>query len=445
MSGTAALAGGRRHSAGRARPARVSRPADRARVRTGRARRASSGGACAGCARDATRPCGSRGTAARRSPRSCARARSGAGPRARAAVRSSGGPAALRGVAASAAPSRGARYVSPAAARAHRLDELGVRGVLEHVAAGAGPQRVPGERRVLLHRQDHDRASPATRSRTCGIASSDVSVARHVEVEDEDRRLVAEDLRSAASASAASATTSKPSSPRGAVAGPERTTWWSSATTIVIVSSATDDSAGDDMARRLGRWRRRAFRGRHRHRSVATTDVRRVGAEGGAPSPVDERRAGKPADADRVTSVVRRSEGAAMRRWPAGRRRRQWPHDRSAALSRRDRRWWDRRARDAARAARARRRQSGADPRRAANGARAPRARARGPLRGRRCRAHVDRRRRCDRRRAGRPLRARTRSTRTRRRSVPATATVSTTTRSWSRSARGRSLRSAPR
>ena len=138
-------------------PARVSRPADRDRVRTARARHASTGGASAGCARGATRPCGSRGTAARLISAfvwpSAIRRRTSSSR----GVRSSGGPVGATGVAASAAPSRRREVGLPRRRTPNGLDELGVRRVLQHVAACAGLQRGPRERRVLLHREDDDR------------------------------------------------------------------------------------------------------------------------------------------------------------------------------------------------------------------------------------------------------------------------------------------------
>ena len=67
--------------------------------------------------------------------------------------------------------------------RADGLHELLVGGLLEHVGARAGLQRLARERGVLLHRQHHHSvAGDASRRR--GIAGR-LELARHVEVEDE--------------------------------------------------------------------------------------------------------------------------------------------------------------------------------------------------------------------------------------------------------------------
>ena len=54
------------------------------------------------------------------------------------------------------APSSGLRYVRPSAAARTALDELGIRGLLEHVAEGARLECLAGERGVVLHREHHD-------------------------------------------------------------------------------------------------------------------------------------------------------------------------------------------------------------------------------------------------------------------------------------------------
>ena len=61
-----------------------------------------------------------------------------------------------RGSAAMRAPSRGFRYVLAGGGAAHRLDQLVVGGLLEHVAERAGAERLARERGLLLHRQHDD-------------------------------------------------------------------------------------------------------------------------------------------------------------------------------------------------------------------------------------------------------------------------------------------------
>ena len=133
-----------------------SRTRTRGRARSGRARRGWSGRASAGCARGGTRRCAPRGRAAcadlgvrvaqRDQPQHLDLALGEVVRGARGLRRRGGERSAQPRV------EVGAAFGHPA----HRVDELVVGGLLEHVSGGARAQRAARELRVLLHREDHD-------------------------------------------------------------------------------------------------------------------------------------------------------------------------------------------------------------------------------------------------------------------------------------------------
>ena len=114
--------------------------------------------------------------------------------------------------------------------RADRLHELGVGGLLEHVAARAGLQRLARERGVVLHRQ-HDHGGALRELGDRGQARRP----GHVEVEDQDVGPVR--ARPSAAPCRPRPPRPRPGAPprrRGACAARTRTTAWSSASTSRI-------------------------------------------------------------------------------------------------------------------------------------------------------------------------------------------------------------------
>ena len=87
------------------------------------------------------------------------------------------------------APSRGFRIALARRGAAHRLDELVVGGLLEHVAERARAQRLARERRLLLHRQDDDLG--VGRLLADHGDRLEARAAGHVQVEHEHRGVVA--------------------------------------------------------------------------------------------------------------------------------------------------------------------------------------------------------------------------------------------------------------
>ena len=122
---------------------------------------------------------------------------------------------------------------APARQRPHRLDQLGVGRLLQHVAERARPHRLARESGVVLHREHDDlglrELLPQARYRLRG--SSRRACSGRAPAPPGDGR-----ARSGAptSTSPASATTSKPSSESSSMRSPLRTTAWSSAITIFV-------------------------------------------------------------------------------------------------------------------------------------------------------------------------------------------------------------------